>query len=39
MRSSKFLILIAFLCAAGAGAQHIDYNGIYRFPVSVGFEY
>ena len=36
----RVLLVILVLGTAGVlGAQRIDYNGIYRYPVSLGFEY
>src|SRR5512133_299030 len=39
MKKRVFLVLLVFGTAAGLGAQRIDYDGIYRYPVSLGFEY
>lgn len=33
------LVILVLGAAAVLGAQQIDYNGIYRFPFSLGFEY
>lgn len=39
MKKRVLLVLLAIAAAAGLGAQRIDYDGIYRFPLSFGFEY
>ncbi len=40
MKSKRaFLVIPAFLAASLISAQRIDYNDVYRFPFSVGFEY
>jgi Tfp pilus assembly protein PilF len=39
MKKRVFLVILVLGAAAGLGAQRIDYDGIYRFPLSFGFEY
>lgn len=39
MKQRVLLVFLVVGTAAALGAQRIDYNGIYRFPLSLGFEY
>jgi Tfp pilus assembly protein PilF len=39
MKNYLCIFILVFFGPGSVVAQHIDYNGIYRFPLSIGFEY